>query len=145
MGWTCAALALVSAACGPDVYVTQKVEERVGDEWFTLGGGCLALTESGSSNTGGGTVPGAPGPSYSEELRVGDGIAEFTITIEGEVVEHRVFDEEFLRSGKVEQVLIEIPDVFVKRYSFWGAPDCQTPALSDADAYEQAKQAADAG
>jgi hypothetical protein len=90
-------------------------------------------------------VPDAPGPIYSELLSVHDGIAEFTITLEGEVVEHRVFDETFCRSGKVEQVLFEPPDAFARRHSFWGGPDCQTPALSDPDAYTQAREAGDAG
>ena len=144
-GSACILLGLASMACGPDLYVMQQTEERVDERWFSLGGGCQEVTQGGASGSSGGFAPGAAGPGYEDVLSVHDGIAEFTIRVDGEVVEHRIFDEEFLRSGKIEQVLFEVPDSSMRRYSFWGAPECETPSPDDLDAYEEAKQAADAG
>lgn len=138
----CGVAAVVVTGCGPDLYLMEKNESRVGDEWFYLGGGCMAVDTAGGGSTGGGTAGGA-NQDYSTVLTLEDGRGEFTVTVDGEVIEHRVFDETFLRSRRLEVVTVELPDGEANRYSFWGGPECESPDEPDTEAYEEAQRAAE--
>ena len=139
-GWPCVAVVVMATGCGPDLYLMHRIEVRVEDDWFNHGGGCMAVDQGGGSSGGFGTTPGN---SYEAVLTVEHGKGEFTVTVDGEVVEHRVFDEAFLRSGNVEEVTFELPNGEEQRHSFWGGPECESPAEPDTTAYEQAKREAE--
>lgn len=137
-----ALLAWLATGCGPELYLMEKKETRVGDDWFYQGGGCMSVDDGqGSSSWSGATGSGSSnGSDYETSLIVQGGQAEFTVRLAGAVVEHRVFDQEFLESGRVETVTVDLPDGEAQRFTFWGGSECEAPAEPDTEAYEQAKR-----
>jgi hypothetical protein len=126
------AVMMVSAGCGPDLYLMHKVEESVdGGDWINRGGGCMLVDESSTSSTGAGTVPGNEKTPCEITLEVKDGVGEFTVTVDGKRVEHRTFDKDFLESSEIEKVTFAVSDTEEQRYSFWGGSECEPPETPD--------------
>lgn len=122
-----AALSSASAVgCSSSLYLNYNLESREDDDAWTFHGGGCSLDDGGSSASGGG------GDRYEISISSDDGVTRFTAIVDGEVVEKRVLDRSFLKSGKKEVVTVALPNGRTERYTFWGSSTCEGPEWPDA-------------
>jgi hypothetical protein len=126
-------LVLVTSACTDGPYLMYEEYHAPGGKERYVGGGCFeASSASGSSGygtAGGGSVEALP--SYAIDYQGSDDAIAVTIEDgEGSVLERRDYTDEFLRSGKVDEVIVEFDSGYLK-LRYWGGETCEEPRTPD--------------
>jgi hypothetical protein len=118
--------------------MTQEHDRVAGSEWVYTGGGCSEVG-SGSSGIGG-------GDAYADfSLTVQDGEVFVQVTEGGKVTEERRSDDDFLRSGKKDRVLMQFESGRTRRFTFWGGPECIEPEMPNEEEILRILEPRDAG
>jgi hypothetical protein len=94
-----------------------------------VGGGCLAVDE-GSGSSGYGVAGGAGTealPPYTIDYQGSDDAMAVTIKDgEGTLLESRNYTDDFVHSGKVDEVIVEFESGYLK-LRYWGGETCEEP------------------
>lgn len=118
--------------CGPDLYLMFQDHDRVkGSDWVYTGGGCAAVGDGSSGGMG-------FSDAHTEmSLSVNDEGAHVIVMEGGEVTVDRVYDEEFLESGKKARIKFHLASGWERRMTFWGGPECAEPEMPDEEEIER--------
>jgi len=121
--WASALLVgLLSVSCAEREarYLLYTIESKDADgAWISGGFGCTLIDTNGGS----GTSEGSAGEGFSVTLQTVRAAAEFTVEVDGKIIEHRVFDDAFLRSTRHETVTFTLP-IGEQRYNFRAGDSC---------------------
>jgi hypothetical protein len=121
----CALAACTQVTETGTVYLLYTVEVKPdGDAWQSGGTGCFAVDLWGDTQSGG-SASGTVGENYSITLESIPKGVDFSVEVDGTVIEQRTFDEAFLTSGATETVSFTLPGAEYK-YQFSSGPDCDS-------------------
>ena len=123
------AFCILGAGCADDLYVMHEEFIVHQEESEYLGGACQKI--GGGTSAGG--VAGENLPSYSFEVSESDeGVRVVLQTSDGDRVAEKSYTDDFLRSGKRDELLLEVDDSKQVRVVLWGSEVCE-PLMDLAD------------
>jgi hypothetical protein len=128
---TCGLVAVL-AGCNQPIFLMFEEHLETPDGERLVGSGCESI---GDGTSGSGSA-GASGPTYSivHQGHDGEGVRVLVRSGTGRLLEVRDYNEDFLRSGNVDEFEIEFPGQHTLRLRYWGGDTCEEPREPGVDA-----------
>lgn len=125
----CALLVLLGACQREDVYLMSEsyVVEADGTERYA-GGGCETVGGGGASGSSSGDTEHEYAITHDQD----DGAVHISVRVGDTLVEERTYTTDFLRSGEVDELVVEVAPDLTLRLVYWGGPVCVPPRVPDA-------------
>lgn len=119
---------LVLSACADPLYLMNEEYALDNGEERYIGGGCQDVSGDGTSGTG----VGGEGPDYAIAMTgLDDGVRVVVTGENGDTLEERTYDEDFLLSGEVDSITVGDDGVDFLRLKLWGGTTCEPPREPD--------------
>jgi hypothetical protein len=118
-------LAAALAGCGEPLFLMFEEHLQTPEGERLVGSGCESI---GGGTSGSGSA-GAMGLAYSieHEGHDGEGVRVRVRDGSGRLRAVRDYNEEFLSSGEVDEIEVELSAQHTLRLRYWGGPTCEEP------------------
>jgi len=114
---------LLSACADPLYLMNEEYLVEDGEERY-IGGACQQVSADVMSGTG----AGGKGPDYALTMTGSDDSVTVVVSDEnGDTLEERTYDEEFLSSGEPDSFAVRRDGIEFLRLKFWGGTTCESP------------------
>lgn len=125
-------LATLLAGCGQPLFLMFEEHLETPEGEHLVGGGCESIGD-GTSGTASGSAAGDATMAYSIEHQghEGEGVRVRVRGGNGQLLQARNYNEDFLLSGEVDEFAIELAADRTLRLRYWGGATCEEPREPD--------------